>query len=179
MCFLYKEETKEYICYVQENKRVDKVASITQATELSKNDASALLKRCTKKLKGFKVIDKPEESQTEKSMNSNAEEESKTPRRNFTAAERKFIYTRDKGRCGICGEFIPPESFTIDHIVPISKGGTYDFDNLQCCCKRCNQFKADSMPDDFFDIIVAVTNHQIHHKHNKKMRKKLKKILKK
>ena len=38
----------------------------------------------------------------------------KTPRRCFTSKERSEIYIRDKGRCGICGEFIPLNEFTID-----------------------------------------------------------------
>ena len=103
----------------------------------------------------------------------------KTPRRNFTEHERRDIYIRDKGICGICGRVIPPDCFTIDHIIPISKGGTYDYDNLQCCCKKCNQLKDDALPDDFFKVILDVVDFQISGKNNKKMKKSLKKLYKK
>lgn len=99
----------------------------------------------------------------------------KTPRRCFTSKERSEIYIRDKGRCGICGEFIPLNEFTIDHIVPISKGGTYDYDNLQCCCFKCNQLKSNEMPDDFYGkMFIALINHA-KQQNNKKMKKFLKK----
>ena len=40
--------------------------------------------------------------------------------------------------CQICGS---EDNLTIDHIVPISKGGTSDLDNLQPLCKSCNSSK--------------------------------------
>ena len=37
---------------------------------------------------------------------------------------------------------------TIDHVVPLSKGGgKYDRDNLKIACFTCNQKKGDSMPE--------------------------------
>lgn len=102
----------------------------------------------------------------------------KTPRRCFTPKERRDIYLRDRGTCGICGNFVAPDNFSIDHIIPISKGGTYDYDNLQCCCKKCNQLKDDALPDDFFDMVLSAIDFQVNKKKNKKMRKKLNKICK-
>ena len=40
--------------------------------------------------------------------------------------------------CAICKS---TEKLTIDHIVPLSKGGTHDLLNLQCLCIKCNQKK--------------------------------------
>lgn len=74
--------------------------------------------------------------------------------------------------------FVPPDSFTIDHIVPISKGGTYDYSNLQCCCRKCNQLKDDALPDDFFQVMLSVVEYQVSDKHNKQIKKGIKKIYK-
>lgn len=54
-------------------------------------------------------------------------------------------------RCAICGKRVDryaeashPDQATIDHIHPVSKGGTWRYDNLQLACYACNQAKADS-----------------------------------
>lgn len=206
---LYNKDKKAYVNYVEQKLRSDIVTDISLASELTEAQAKALLRKCTSKLKGFKIVNrsqlqpqaataaavilnasksaleaKPEPpSEPEPQKPDRQKEPStlivKTPRRNFTEHERRDIYIRDKGICGICGRFIPPDCFTIDHIIPISKGGTYDYDNLQCCCKKCNQLKDDALPDDFFKVILDVVDFQISGKNNKKMKKSLKKLYKK
>lgn len=165
MQILYKQATKQYIHYDASARRSDLVSDVNEATEMANDLAVSILNRCSKKLKGFESI--PAES-VKKSASSTLSNSSvkiiKTPRRRFTAKERRDIYIRDKGTCGICGRFVPPDSFTVDHIVPISKGGTYDYSNLQCCCRKCNQLKDDALQDDL---------------HNKKIKKGIKKIYKK
>lgn len=41
------------------------------------------------------------------------------------------------------------EIVTVDHYVPLSKGGYDDFDNKVPACRKCNNLKADMMPDEF------------------------------
>ena len=52
-------------------------------------------------------------------------------------------------RCGICGENIdstikPKDkySLTVDHIIPVSKGGNHILDNLQLAHMICNAYKS-------------------------------------
>ena len=99
-------------------------------------------------------------------------------RRLFTTQERNLIYNRTEGHCGICGRFIPLEEYTIDHIIPLSKGGTNDLDNLQACCSFCNKAKDDSLGDEFFDRITRIFLYQAKLKYGKKQMKKFKKALK-
>lgn len=51
---------------------------------------------------------------------------------------RKRVIASTNGRCALCGD---TEHLEVDHIIPISKGGTGDEANLQPLCRRCNRRK--------------------------------------
>jgi 5-methylcytosine-specific restriction endonuclease McrA len=59
-------------------------------------------------------------------------------RANLTKAQRRVLYERDGHRCVICGA---NSDLTADHIIPVSRGGTKDLDNLQTLCAACNYVK--------------------------------------
>ena len=44
--------------------------------------------------------------------------------------------------CAACGK--PPPS-TVDHVVPLSRGGRHEAHNLQPLCKKCNAKKGDRL----------------------------------
>lgn len=61
----------------------------------------------------------------------------------LTQQQRQFIQKRANGCCEYClsqAKF-SPDSFSIEHVVPRSKGGTSDLDNLAVACQGCNNFK--------------------------------------
>lgn len=56
------------------------------------------------------------------------------------------LFHRENGRCALCSTdltrvFLPNVKIHVDHIVPISRGGTTDPTNLQLSCASCNQEK--------------------------------------
>ena len=51
------------------------------------------------------------------------------------------LFGRQEGKCAGCRQAFPFRNFTIDHIVPRSKGGTDHIDNLQLLCNACNSLK--------------------------------------
>ena len=57
---------------------------------------------------------------------------------------RHSILARDKFTCQYCGA--KGKEMTIDHVVPKWAGGPHSWDNLVCCCRRCNLKKADKTP---------------------------------
>jgi len=57
---------------------------------------------------------------------------------------RKAIFARDEHTCQYCGA--TGVSLTIDHVRPREQGGGDDWDNLVCCCVRCNNVKANRSP---------------------------------
>ncbi len=71
---------------------------------------------------------------------------------------KRAIYLRDDFKCQICGielithnafgiEIPDLEKLSVDHIIPISKGGSNDPANLQCACRPCNFKKSDKIEE--------------------------------
>lgn len=58
------------------------------------------------------------------------------------AEDIAYIATRDNWKCGICGRRVSRTSFSIDHILPVSRGGTNARENLQLAHLRCNHRKS-------------------------------------
>lgn len=46
-----------------------------------------------------------------------------------------------KGKCHYCGGNFPPEELTMDHVLPIVRGGKSTRGNVVPCCKECNNAK--------------------------------------
>jgi 5-methylcytosine-specific restriction endonuclease McrA len=55
---------------------------------------------------------------------------------------RRLILERDGFQCKRCAA---TEDLTLDHIIPISRGGTNALENLRCLCRRCNSSKRDRL----------------------------------
>lgn len=53
---------------------------------------------------------------------------------------------RAKGICHYCGKRFPPGELTMDHLVPIIRGGKSTKGNLVPSCKKCNTEKRHSLP---------------------------------
>ncbi|PYV16934.1 MAG: HNH endonuclease [Acidobacteria bacterium] len=64
------------------------------------------------------------------------------------ALSRKNILLRDRYTCQFCGRVLPASELTLDHVVPRSRGGHTDWDNLVACCHRCNNQKSDRSPEE-------------------------------
>lgn len=71
-------------------------------------------------------------------------------RKTFTKTEKEFIKLKTSGKCGHCGCKLTDENITVDHIIPISKGGTNREENLICLCKECNTDKSNMLADPIY-----------------------------
>ena len=57
---------------------------------------------------------------------------------------RKTPYFQElfrKGICHYCGEKFPQSELTLDHIVPVARGGRSTRGNMAVCCRQCNMEK--------------------------------------
>ncbi|MCZ6623822.1 MAG: HNH endonuclease [Deltaproteobacteria bacterium] len=53
---------------------------------------------------------------------------------------------RANGICYYCGERFPPKDLTMDHLVPIIRGGKSTKGNVVPACKECNTKKQHRLP---------------------------------
>lgn len=67
-----------------------------------------------------------------------------TNKSRISRTNRLKIYERDGHQCLRCET---KKNLTIDHIKPLSKGGTNDLNNLQTLCKSCNLKKGSRIID--------------------------------
>jgi len=82
----------------------------------------------------------------------------------FDAARQKILKTQSV--CGICGKPVDmslkyphPLSPTVDHIIPVSKGGhPSDIDNLQLAHRTCNRQKSDKVSGAQNKAIESITS---------------------
>ena len=71
----------------------------------------------------------------------------RTPQVNikFTRAN---IYLRDKYRCQYCGRSGKSADLNIDHMIPRSRGGSSDWENVVVACVSCNRRKGNRLPEE-------------------------------
>lgn len=55
------------------------------------------------------------------------------------------IARRDNNTCQICGKILLDREIEIDHIIPFSKGGHSDENNLRVTCFDCNRNKSNKL----------------------------------
>ncbi len=60
---------------------------------------------------------------------------------------RRNIFARDKNQCQYCGKNFPTTELSLDHVKPRTQGGGSSWENLVCCCVRCNARKGGRTPE--------------------------------
>lgn len=95
------------------------------------------------------------------------DKQDKNKRIQFSKETRQDVYLKSDRRCAICGkplqiDFSKEENYaTIDHIMPLSKGGKNEMENYQATCERCNRIKSNIMPEVFANDFASVLAQEI------------------
>ena len=61
------------------------------------------------------------------------------PYRHAVPLSRRALFARDGGRCVYCAA----PATSIDHVIPRSRGGAHNWENVVSACHKCNHQKAD------------------------------------
>jgi 5-methylcytosine-specific restriction endonuclease McrA len=64
-------------------------------------------------------------------------------RRKEVPFSRRNLFLRDDGQCQYCGVRLKTDEYSLDHVIPRSKGGQSTWENLVVACLPCNKFKDD------------------------------------
>lgn len=54
------------------------------------------------------------------------------------AVDRNAIIKRDRRICYLCGKFLKWREVTLDHVIPVARGGKHTANNLRVACGPCN-----------------------------------------
>jgi 5-methylcytosine-specific restriction endonuclease McrA len=59
---------------------------------------------------------------------------------------RRNVLARDEHYCQYCGRRFPSSELSVDHVLPLSRGGRTLWTNVVCACRRCNRIKGGRTP---------------------------------
>jgi len=62
------------------------------------------------------------------------------------AFNRRNVFRRDNGTCQYCG--VSAADLTLDHVLPRSRKGPTNWENVVACCRSCNARKRDRTPEE-------------------------------
>jgi len=105
---------------------------------------------------------------------------SKRARKYGVASEhikKERVFEADGWRCYLCGCETPRELMgsiesnapELEHVIPLSKGGTHTKDNVRCSCRACNLNKGANMPGgegETFHTLSSDTGRPLIHEKN-------------
>jgi 5-methylcytosine-specific restriction protein A len=61
-----------------------------------------------------------------------------------------------RGVCHYCRRVFPPRELTLDHVVPLARGGRSTRGNCVPCCKECNTKKHSLLPVEWEDYLRSL-----------------------
>lgn len=69
---------------------------------------------------------------------------------------REKVYEKSGGVCQLCGKPLSKYAFTVDHIQPLSRGGTNELDNLRAVHEECNKLKGKFTDSEMYNTITPI-----------------------
>lgn len=76
-------------------------------------------------------------------------------------AIKEEVYRRSNNTCEICGKPLSRFSYSIDHIIPLSRGGTNNIDNLRAVHPTCNKLKGNFTDTEMRKVVTNVYENTI------------------
>lgn len=74
------------------------------------------------------------------------------PSRGPPCFTRRNLFLRDEFQCQYCRETLTIATLTYDHVVPRSRGGPTNWENIVTCCNKCNRKKGQRRLESISDM---------------------------
>ena len=58
-------------------------------------------------------------------------------KRNVSESKKKYIASQQKWHCAHCSQMLD-NTFEVDHVIPLYKGGSNELNNLEALCRNCH-----------------------------------------
>jgi len=78
--------------------------------------------------------------------------------------DKLYIYNRENKKCYFCDKDLKFKQITLDHYIPLSKGGVDEIYNIVTSCKTCNKYKGNSLLDNYEDIVIKLLHKAVEDK---------------
>src|SRR5687768_10913129 len=75
---------------------------------------------------------------------------------------REQVFARDEYRCVYCGQVVPVEELSVDHVQPRVRGGDRSGGNLVTACRACNALKGHRHIAEFLIDVPAARRSEEH-----------------
>jgi 5-methylcytosine-specific restriction endonuclease McrA len=73
----------------------------------------------------------------------------KTTFKKKPSLSKRKVFERDRNTCGYCEAALNSHNKTIDHVIPVSRGGAkHEYGNVVACCHECNSKKGNKTPEE-------------------------------
>lgn len=77
-----------------------------------------------------------------------------------TGKQIMHLVQKQNYRCALSGRALTPETASLDHIVPLSRGGTHDLANVWIVNHQVNSAKGTMTFEEFLTLCKDVVTHQ-------------------
>jgi len=75
-----------------------------------------------------------------------------------TITEIKEWLSGVKYMCHYCGTTLDEKNFSVDHLIPVSRNGKNNFENIRQCCKSCNTAKGKMTDIEFVSLLKLISS---------------------
>lgn len=91
----------------------------------------------------------PEYKSNKRASNHTYKARKKNAQGTHTGKDIDIQFRSQRGKCWHCGKKLDPDDYHVDHLTPLSRGGSNAADNIVITCPHCNMSKNDRLTHEW------------------------------